>query len=413
MTPSLKPRHLLGVALLCGCVRGEAPRASVSVVDSAGIQIVTAVPPYRADGPGWTLATEPSAQIGQARGEAPYLFEGIVGILRGSDGSTLVCNGGDRTLRRYDRDGSFLGQSAGRGAGPSELRQLSRCFPVGGAVWVYQSPFLPIKVYEASGAFVRAVEMPRPNARAATLTGVLADGSLLLRQDAPRRELAEGLTSRSASVIVAGASSEAPSYETLVVTTGDRWIRRGPLAFPAAFTPSLHALVVGELIVVSWPETFDIAVMTRAGRVVRRIRRALAPVAVEARHRSAFRERIRTGPMPGGDTPFQDAEVRRRIVDMMEYPAVLPAHYRLLVDAEGLLWIERGDAPRDPLPQVADPYPDATTWDVFTVQGRWLATLSFPPRFDPLQIGDDYVVGVHHDELGVERIHEYALERGR
>jgi hypothetical protein len=42
-----------------------------------------------------------------------------------------------------------------------------------------------------------------------------------------------------------------------------------------------------------------------------------------------------------------------------------------------------------------------------------MATLSFPPRFDPLQIGDDYVIGVHHDELGVERIHEYALERGR
>lgn len=336
-----------------------------------------------------------------------------MGVVRTSDASTLVCNGGDRTLRRFDGAGAFLGMSAGRGAGPSELRQLSRCFPVGNDVWVYQSPFLPIKVYDASGIFVRSIEMPRPGDRAAALTDVLPDGSLLLRQDGPRRDLGEGLASRSSSIIIVTGPPDATTSRTLVVTTGDRWVRRGPLAFPAAFTPVIRAVVSGELIVVSWPETFDVGVMTREGQVVRRIRRASAPPVVEGRHRRAYRERIMTGPMPGGDVPFQDIEVRRRIVDMMEYPAALPAHYRVLVDSAGLLWIERGDAPRDPLPQVAEAYPDATLWDVFTVRGRWVATLSLPPRFDPLQIGDDYVIGVQHDEVGVERIYEYALRRGR
>ena len=163
----------------------------------------------------------------------------------------------------------------------------------------------------------------------------------------------------------------------------------------------------------SWPETFDLAVMSRSGRVVRRIRRSLGPVMVEPTHRRAFRERILTGPMPAGDVPFQAEDVRRSIVDMMEYPAELPTHYRILVDRTDHLWIERGDAPRDPLPQVAEPYPSSTTWDVITVGGAWLAALVFPPRFDPLEIGDDYVLGVHHDELGVERVRAYRLVRGR
>ena len=163
----------------------------------------------------------------------------------------------------------------------------------------------------------------------------------------------------------------------------------------------------------SWPETFDLAVMSRSGRVLRRIRRSLLPVMVEAAHRRAFEERILNGPMPGGDVPFQADDVRRSIVDMMEYPARLPAHYRILADRTGDLWIERGDAPRDPLPQVAEPYPNSTTWDVYSVEGTWLAALVFPPRFDPLEIGDDYVLGVHHDELGVERVQAYALVRGR
>ena len=217
MTVATKTRRLLAVALLCGCA-GEAPRPSASVVDSAGIEIVTAVTPDGTDESGWALGSEPDLEVRDASGEDPYLFESIVAASRSADGSTLVCNGGDRTLRRYDRDGSFLGQAGGQGGGPSELRRLSRCFRVDVEVWAYQAPFQPIKVYGEGGAFVRAVPMPRPGGRAATLVDVLADGALLLRQDAPRRELPEGVGPVAATVIVAAAPSEASSLDTLAVT---------------------------------------------------------------------------------------------------------------------------------------------------------------------------------------------------
>jgi hypothetical protein len=35
--------------------------------------------------------------------------------------------------------------------------------------------------------------------------------------------------------------------------------------------------------------------------------------------------------------------------------------------------------------------------------------VAFPAGFHPLEIGSDYVLGVHHDELGVERVRLYSF----
>jgi len=36
---------------------------------------------------------------------------------------------------------------------------------------------------------------------------------------------------------------------------------------------------------------------------------------------------------------------------------------------------------------------------------------SIPPRFNPIEIGADYVLGIGWDELEVEYVRMYALER--
>lgn len=95
---------------------------------------------------------------------------------------------------------------------------------------------------------------------------------------------------------------------------------------------------------------------------------------------------------------------------MMEYPAVLPAHYRVIVASDGVLWVERGDSPRDPLPWVAEAYAASTEWDVFTPEGEWLGTVQVHAGFEPWEIGEDYVLGVHHDALGVECLRPCSLD---
>ena len=367
--------------------------------------------PRWADGEGWRPSQLPLLEIGEVTGQEAFLLDGVVGASRFQDGRILVCNGGDRTLRYYEGDGAYLGQSAGEGGGPGELRILRRCLTRVLETWAYQTPFQPIVVFDDGGVFDRTVSMPRPDGRVANLLDVYPDGSLLLRQDAPPRELPMG-ESTLQGVLLRVAPGGSP-VTTLGRFPVDRRVRGERLPFRQAFTPTLVALAWGGGTLVSWPEgALDIAVLDEDGAVMQRIRRASTRVPVTRAHRSAYRTRILEGPMPSGDVPFGSEDVRRAIVDMMTYPETLPTHYRILVDVAEHLWVERGDAPRDPLPQLAEPHPAATPWDVFTPEGEWLGPVLLPARFDPLEVGADYILGVHADEIGIERVRMYALERG-
>lgn len=401
----MRPYALLLV--VAACAPAEDEPALFATRDSAGIVITESSGPSWPDGRMWALADEPDLEIGEQVGQPEYLLSGIVGGGRLEDGALVLCNQADRTVRYYDASGSFLRQSAGQGAGPTELRQLNRCIRRGGETWAYQVPALPLKVFNGAGELTRTVPIPRPGGRVALVTDVFEDGSLLLRQNAPRRQMPQGLSVLTG--VVMRAAPDGVALDTLGTFPTGRWVRGERVAFPAAFSPTLVEVALGELVVLGWPERMDLALVGPGGVVVRRIRHNARAPQVSAGVRATFVDRILTGPMPAGDTPYEDAAIRRAIVDMMEYPESFPVHYRVLASRDGELWVERGDGPRDPLPQVAEPYRERTTWDVFSVEGEWLSKVAFPAGFHPLEIGSDYVLGVHHDELGVERVRLYSF----
>jgi hypothetical protein len=51
-------------------------------------------------------------------------------------------------------------------------------------------------------------------------------------------------------------------------------------------------------------------------------------------------------------------------------------------------------------------------WDVFDPNGRWITTVTFPKDVQSHDIGEDYILGVWEDELDVEYVRMYALDRG-
>jgi hypothetical protein len=50
---------------------------------------------------------------------------------------------------------------------------------------------------------------------------------------------------------------------------------------------------------------------------------------------------------------------------------------------------------------------------VFDATGRWLGDMSMPPRFVPLEVGADYVLGRSRDADNVPRAVMYRLEKPR
>ena len=58
------------------------------------------------------------------------------------------------------------------------------------------------------------------------------------------------------------------------------------------------------------------------------------------------------------------------------------------------------------------PYASHTTWHVFDPTGEWLGSLHPPNGLRVLQVGRDYVLGWYRDELDVQHVVVYPLDRG-
>ena len=92
----------------------------------------------------------------------------------------------------------------------------------------------------------------------------------------------------------------------------------------------------------------------------------------------------------------------RQEMEAMPAPSRKPAYGGLLADEAGNLWVgEWTYHPNNP-----------RQWTVLDPIGRWLGPLSMPERFFPFAIGEDWVFGVETDELDVEYIVLYPLNKG-
>ncbi len=399
---------LVGASLLlAGCAEPgqEAPTHTVS--DSAGVRISTATRPEWDPGEAWSLAEVPLLEVGEVAGPSAELFSSVVGASRRPDGSLVVCDRGSLTLRYFEPDGTPAGTVGGRGDGPGELRNMIDCFQRGAETWVYQAPAFPLQVFGPDGSYLESVVPPRPGGRLAVVLGVQSDRSIVVRQDEGRAELPQGETALPTTVVRGVGEGD---LDTLGVFPSARWVRGSIVSFPGAFTPTLQVVAAGTSTYISWPQRFDILRVDSDGRRAR-LRLSVEALPVDLGHRLAFAERVLEGPMPTGDLSYDAPQIRRDVVATMEYPERFPVHYRMLVGADEHLWLERGDGPRDPLPQVALPHAEPTTWDVVTSDGRWLGPVTMPALFEPLEIGFDYVLGVQRDELGVERVRVHAIRK--
>jgi len=98
--------------------------------------------------------------------------------------------------------------------------------------------------------------------------------------------------------------------------------------------------------------------------------------------------------------PDRRAPARDQL-DAMDVPTSLPAYGRLLVGADGSLWAaEQTRYPTIP-----------SLWQVFSPDGHLLGEVVVPERFMLFQVGIDWVLGVGLDEVDVEYVQLYRLEK--
>ena len=152
----------------------------------------------------------------------------------------------------------------------------------------------------------------------------------------------------------------------------------------------------GDLVIISTNFRYELKAFTRDGTLARIVRRGHEPRApTEAEVLAYIEATSRPGTSP--------LENRRRFqsVPIAEH---FPAYGAVMSDRAGYLWVREYDFPLEERP--------APLWTVFDPDGRVLGFVETPKDLRIFEIGEDYVLGMYRDELGVQSVQLWPLGRG-
>ena len=401
--------RILVLALCClACQQDrQGPSAlDTRVRDSAGIRIVENSRPPDGSRLEWRIGPEPAVSIGVIEGDEPYMLTGAIDATRLGDGRIVVANGGTSELRVFDATGIHLSTWGGAGEGPGEFGGLYRVeqWP-GDSIVAWYTRRLGISAFDAQGNFGRTWEIVQDGAVPMMLgfraEYAMADGSIL-------------------------AVRMPESSDTVVVQVRDAEGRMlGSLGTHAVAEPYIHAPGTDQSFLLSkilghepvWTPWGDLVVIGHTGRYELR---AFAADGSLARI-------VRLDHVPRSPTPDQvEAYIEGQLAwtaDMSEdrrnrwrqaYESApvaehLPAFESVKPDAAGHLWVAEFEFSTASQNTFEEQPP--RLWTVFDPEGRVLGFVETPEGLRIHEIGEDYILGVTWDELNVEYVQLWALER--
>jgi len=388
--------------LLTACGTSDSPNHAV-VRDSAGITIVdngTMVAPTV-----WTVSAEPTVNIGAMDGADEYLLNRVAGAFKLGDGRIVIANGGSAEWRFYDAAGMFLKASGGHGGGPGELRALFEVSLLPDDTMVAFDPAARrADWYDDTGVFVRRtqvdvgalVEPPFYTEG----SHILSDRSLLVRmyESEPRPHpdgvyrSPLGFVRVTEDLVVRDTLAWVGSLENYLIHIDDRVV---PGARP--FARRAVETWGGDYVYVADTDRYDIYAYQLSTGAHMRIRREVPPVPVTDADRAEFVESYREF-MGRSRRPTANLE---RWLAAVTYPATKPPIQDLRADRAGWLWVAETGSRED----------STVTWSVFDTSGRLHAWVALPVRLTLLDIGDDYILARHRDELNVEFVRVYTLNK--
>ena len=370
--------------------------------DSAGIRIVENSAPTAGSRLGWRIGPEPRVSIGEREGEDPYLLYRAMDATILADGRIVVANNGSDELRFFDSTGGHLASRGGRGEGPGEFEGLYSVAPwAGDSIVAWFAPRLGVSVFDGEGNYGRTVAIDH-GTRSSWLQPVAASvhGSILaVYQWEDRDTLVLQLLDGEGAVRTSLGTH--PSSEPYFMHEGtDR-----EMLYWTTFGRDPVWGLWGDRAVFGLTDRYEIKAFGADGSLARIVRR-------EHRPRSPTPEDL--------DAFIEDRRVRYNDDDLAAYRSVpvaenFPAFAtgrdpsggqrpgEIMTDAVDHLWIREYDHPREERA--------APLWTVFDPEGRVLGFMETPAGLVIFEIGGDYILGISWDELYVEYVQVWPLER--
>jgi hypothetical protein len=399
---------VLLIGILSGLVACSGPGGgdAYTVRDSLGITVVESRGPAWERGEGWSLSPEPSLQIGERDGEEVFQFFAVSGGLRLPDGRVVILNAGTQTVRVFSAGGEFLDEFGGQGDGPGEFRSLSSVRHLGGdTLLIWDGRRAAFSLFTASGAFLESTTLAPPGSEQLSDAMPLPDGRVMVTTYAsPLTQGGDrgvGIHRDMAPVLVfdrAGALLDTlgfyPSTEIMIMRLGP-----GTGVGLPPFQKSSFIAMHGDSWYVGTAERMEVSVLDLDG-AVRAVFRQVGPdLSVRDADREWYRDQLRDM----ASTP-EEQDMLPMVFSGLIFPETRAAYSAMKVDPTGAVWLMTGR--HFPL---GGPSPE---WTVFSHEGVLLGSVGLPERFEPLDIGIDHVLGVWRDEMDVEFVRLYSIQRG-
>jgi len=387
----------------CGGGRGSEPDSvTVAVMDSAGIAIIENHIDTAAVRAGWQLSEQPVLTIGGLDAlEASQIYR-VRGAVRLSDGRIAVADGGSMEIRVFDPAGRPLARFGREGEGPGEFRDpFLAGRTAGDSLVVFDAGLRRATILTADSGFVRSYQVGIEGGGYPIAQGILGDGSLAI---------GGGMYFSSAEGFPSGAL-RAPSKYLVIAPDGSLGVDLGE--FPAAAMYARRSATSFQAISIPlgrvtgfaassdhlWLGTGDSWELRGYGKTgvlerIVRVERPLEPVTAALRH-AAIEEQVADA------ANENEARSQRALLSELPFPSELPPYELFRTDALDHLWVG----------EFAPPGQDTRHWTIFDPSGRAVGRITLPERTVPLEIGADYILARTLDELDVERLTLWRLER--
>ena len=392
---------ILCCCAILGACGGDDPRARAVLRDSAGIRIAENEAPDSARVTWWRLDPVPQFDVGKLEGaESETLFQ-VIGAVRLSDGRVAIANAGTSEVRYYAQGGQHLVSAGRRGEGPGEFQRITKLILLpGDSLAVMDPPARRLGVLDPSGAFAR--EVLTSGDIGLNVIGRTSDGSWIastsvrmvgqpFQQGYARPDLFYVAMPGGGGVLdTLGRFPGAERYIEIDAPGGRiTAINIGTPPFARSTTVIAHQ----NQLYVATQDAAEIVVYGSDGSLRRIVRTGvpLQPVTAE------MIEQLLDRQLEGLDAERRGAA---RAAQASTAGKFVPPYGSIAVDRSGNLWVQ--DFPG---------LEDAQRWTVYDGDGSVQARIALPSRFTPYDIGDDWILGRELDELDVEHVRLYGIQR--
>jgi len=381
----------------------DSPALDAIVRDSADVRIVENPRPPSGSRLGWRAGTEPEVSIGAREGEGPYMLHRASDAFTLSDGRIVVANTGSHELRVFDASGIHVATWGRRGEGPGEFSPLVQAHRWrGDSLLALYSPANHLSILDSGGNFARAFTLARDDSFF-QVEAVLPGGAILSSDWVSRGGLADGLSRTEETYRVRDAEGDMLSLLGSFPGTEwfSAWSGSSGWSVEIAHAHRVSTFAWGDLVAIAPNDTYEIRVFALDGTLRRIVRRDHDLVASTEAHIDAEIEE-RVAQRPEEERAERRRELRENFREV-PFPETFPAFAEATADLVGHLWVREYEIPGE---GGADP-----VWTVFDPEGRVLGFVETPAGIDVYEIGEDYILGLATDELGVEFIQMWSLER--